>query len=527
MKYIFSVLVIILVCGEGVTQASYADDIAEIIYKKCSSCHRPGEVGPMTLTSYEEVSSWGQTIKFVTENRIMPPWQPDPQFSNFLEENFLSDEEIRTIAEWVDTDMPRGDVANEPEFPDFPSGSVLGTPDLVLEMSEEWIHEGNNQDDYRYFVLPTGLLEDKVVKAMEFRPGNSSIVHHALIFEDTEGIAAARDAQTPEYGFDGFGSFNTMDPASILTQKQFPGYVPGQKPIRFPDGVGQILQAGADLVVQLHYAPWPIDESDQSTINIFFMDEQVETFERELDGHIMVPLPSVINDQFFIRAGETKTFHGQYEIPTDISLVNISPHMHLLGKHWEVWLDMPDGERVNLINIPDWDFNWQGSYYFDRYIVAPAGSILNAVASYDNTIDNPNNPSNPPRFVTWGEGTTDEMYYLPIGFVDYQDGDENIVFTDNTVSATDLVDDFSQIYPIRPNPVDDFTVVGFRLEKGQPLNFTIYDMSGAKVRSLRTQEFYNTGEHFINFSSKNLPSGTYFLRMEGEIIRHTQKFVKL
>ena len=140
--------------------------------------------------------------------------------------------------------------------------------------------------------------------------------------------------------------------------------------------------------------------------------------------------------------------------------------MHLLGKHWEVWLDMPDGERVNLINIPDWDFNWQGSYYFDRYIVAPAGSILNAVASYDNTIDNPNNPSNPPRFVTWGEGTTDEMYYLPIGFVDYQDGDENIVFTDNTVSATDLVDDFSQIYPIRPNPVDDFTVVGFRLEKG-------------------------------------------------------------
>jgi len=520
---------ILFLCGIstiGSSQITYASDIAEIIYQKCASCHRPGEVGPMSLTNYDEVSSWGNMISYVTTNKIMPPWQADPEYSHFLGENYLTEQEINHIAEWVESDMPRGNQAEEPEFPDFPEGSVLGTPDLVLEMSEAWLHRGTNQDDYRYFVLPTDLLEDKVIKAVEFRPGNATIVHHALLFEDQSGLAAQKDAATPEYGFDGFGSFTDGGAASILNQKQFPGYVPGQKPIRFPDGVGQILHAGADIVAQIHYAPWPIDESDQSSINIFFMDEEDEDLEREVDSHIMVPLQSVIGESFFIPANSERTFHGRYQVPIDVSLVNIAPHMHLLGKHWEIWLEKPDGEIVNLIKVPDWDFNWQGSYYFNRYIVAPAGSTIHAVASYDNTIDNPNNPSNPPQFVTWGEGTTDEMYYLPIGYVPYRAGDEDIVFEETSVSTTDIDANQDMLYPIRPNPVKNFTTTGFFLEKGQSLNIEIHDLNGNRVRTIRKSEFFNMGEHFINFSTLNLPSGSYFLSIKGKDLQLTQQFIK-
>ena len=162
----------------------------------------------------------------------MPPWQPDPDFRHFLGENFLTDDQITMISDWVDAGSPEGSEAATP-FPDFPEGSVLGEPDLILQFSESYLHKGNNQDEYRYFVLPTGLTEDKTLKAIELRPGNSQIVHHALFFEDLTGQAARNDARTPEYGFDGFGGFAGDDLESILSQKQYPGYVPGQKPVSY------------------------------------------------------------------------------------------------------------------------------------------------------------------------------------------------------------------------------------------------------------------------------------------------------
>lgn len=526
MKSYFFTLGMLLLGFSGSAQINYSADIAEIIYTKCAACHRAGEIGPMALTNYDEVKSWGTMIEYVTENRIMPPWQPDPNYSSFLGENYLTSEEIQKISDWVASGMPQGNPADEPEFPDFPTGSVLGEPDLVLEMAEEWMHEGNYEDDYRYFVLPTSLAEDKVIKAVEFRPGNPKIVHHALVFEDLSGDAAANDAATPEYGFDGFGSFSNGGPASILDQKQFPGFVPGQKPIRFPDGVGQTLHAGADIVLQLHYAPWPVNESDKSKINIFFMDEDEETLERELYSEIMVPVQPYVSQPFVIPANTVKEFHGTYTVPIDVSLVNIAPHMHLLGKHWEIWMEKPGGEIVNLINIPEWDFNWQGSYYFDRYMIAPAGTVIHAVASYDNTSTNPNNPSIPPQFVTWGEGTTDEMFYLPIGFVVYQPGDEDIVFNDPTSVSNKGLRDGSELYPMKPNPVADHSLIGFNLTKGQALNVRIFDTNGKLIRTLRNGEFFNMGEHYVDLSTRQMMPGVYFVQIEGKDLMMTQKFVK-
>jgi len=503
---------------------TYNEDIAPLIYSKCASCHRPGEIGPMSLTNYEEVKNYSNTIKFVTSTKYMPPWQPDPTYRHFLGENFLTDEEIQTIADWVDAGSPEGSGDATP-FPDFPEGSVLGEPDLVLSFAESYVHKGNNRDEYRYFVLPTGLTEDKVLKAIELRPGNAQIVHHALFFEDLTGQAAANDARTQKYGFNGFGGFAGDDLQSVLTQKQYPGYVPGQKPIFYPEGLGQTLGAGSDLVIQMHYAPWSTDESDSTTVNIFFAEEE-EEIERTVDTHIMVPLPNVINALFVIPRNEVVEFHGVWTVPEDISILGITPHMHLLGQDWEVYLENTAGDNINLIRIPDWDFNWQGGYFFDRLIVAEKGSRVHAIASYDNTAENPNNPSDPPRTVSWGENTTDEMYYLPIAYVPYNDGDEGVVFADTATPTNDLEVESNTINLISPNPGNGLVNVRFNVRFGEPLDIELTAIDGSKVKTIRTQEFYNSGDHIVHFNSADLDQGIYLISIRGKNQSITKKFVK-
>lgn len=510
-------------------QVNFSEDIAPIIYENCSICHRPGEIAPFSLTNYEEVSNWAPTIKYVTSIGFMPPWQPDPEYRNFLGEIVLSQEEIDLIAQWADDGAPQGDLNLEPEFPNFPEGSLLGEPDLVLTMEQAHLHQGNNRDSYMYFVLPSGLTEDKVVKAIEFRAGNTKIVHHALIFEDTEGIAAMTDAQTPEYGFESFGGFGQdMTEFGILEQKQYPGYVPGQKALFFPDGIGQTMAAGADVVVQIHYAPVSAPESDQSAVNIFFADEE-ETVDRFVEDRIMLPFdiePFGIGGFFtFVMPPNTvRTFEGIWEVEDDLSFVGIAPHMHLLGIDWEVYIEHTDGSRTNLISIPEWDFNWQGNYYFDKFIRAQPGDVIHAFATYDNTPENPNQVNDPPQLVTWGEGTTDEMFYLPILHVPYQDGDEEIIFTSTSETNTS---NNSFISPISPNPVSGMVNVEFTLDRGEPINVEIYDLNGIKQKTIKSGEFYNSGQHVTHFQANNLPSGLFILKIYGEDFSMSQKFIKL
>ena len=510
-------------------QVSFSENIAQIIYDNCSTCHRPGEIGPMSLTNYDEIKNWAPTIKYVTSIGYMPPWQADPEYRHFLGESTLTQEEINLIAQWADAGAPQGDESLEPDFPDFPEGSLLGEPDLVLTMEQAHVHQGNNRDSYMYFVLPTGLAQDRVVKAVEFRPGNSKIVHHALIFEDTKGIAAATDAMTPEYGFESFGGFGgNNDGLGILEQKQYPGYVPGQKSLFYPDGIGQTLAAGADIAVQIHYAPVSSSESDQSSLNIFFADEE-ETINRHVDGRIMLPLdlpPFGIAGflSFRIPANTVREFEGIWEVEDDLSFMGISPHMHLLGADWEVFLEHTDGSITNLIKIPEWDFNWQGNYYFDRYIKAEKGSIVHAKATYDNTAENPNQPSSPPQTVAWGEGTKDEMYYLPILHVPYQEGDENIVFSTNTVDIFN--EGNNSMLPISPNPVSGMVNVQFNIDHGGPINIQLYNVDGQLCRTLKSGEFYNRGDHFVHFQADHLDSGMYFIKIDGKKFSLIQKFIK-
>ena len=524
MKKSYTLLLWFMSSMLGIAQeVNYSEHIAPIIYEHCTNCHRTGEIGPMPFTNYEEVSAWGGMIEYVTDIRYMPPWKADPSYSNFLGETYLKNEEIQLIKDWVAAGMPQGDPALEPDVPVFPLGSQVGEPDVILSFAQAFEHYGGNEDQYRVFVLPTGFTEDKEIATVELRPGNTKIVHHALFSYDLTGEAQQLDAEDPGYGYDGFGGFGVQGTFT----RQLPGYVPGQKPRLYPEGTGQMIPAGADLLVQMHYAPVPFPEIDSSTINIFFKEEPVQ---RYVQNHIMLPFFGTLeNGPFIMPPNEVKTFHGIWEVEEDISLISIAPHMHLLGQSWEVFAVSPIGDTTNLIRINEWDFNWQGGFHFDRFIVLAAGTQVHAFATYDNTENNPFNPSSPPQMVSWGEKTTDEMYYLPFAYVPYMEGDEDVVFEDDVISSTAsevfLVHAEDKLYPVFPNPSSHQIIAGFSLQTGAKIDLEIRDMQGKIVKTIAKQAFYLPGQHKIEINLPELSNGIYVLSLKSKRFAKTEKFV--
>lgn len=488
---------------------NYSEHIAPIIYKNCTSCHREGEIAPFPLTNYNEVTSFAQMIKYVTSIKYMPPWKPDHKFSNFQGENYLTDNQISMIKNWVDNGTPKGDPSLEPPLPVFPKGSLVGAPDKVLSFSQKWLHKGNNKDEYRYFVLPTGLTEDKDLVGLEFRPGNSPIVHHILAWADTTGKAAAEDAKTPEYGYE-----SDENSAFAVIDEQLPGFVPGQRPLILSHGISQRLKKGSDIKLQVHYAPTASDETDSTTLNLFFAKTKAK---RYLKTKVMLPFGSVLlNGPFTIPAKTVKEFHGIFNVPEKVSILSISPHMHKLGQHWIVYAVTPNNDTVNLIRINEWDFNWQGTYAFKKPIILPKGSVIHALAKYDNTTANPSNPFNPPKFVTWGEGTNAEMYYLPISWVTYQAGDENLVFEENATALDDprFQSITTQLYPIAPNPASQQVKVGFTLVYDGKIDLSLYDLSGRLTKKYINKQLYNTGLHTFDIDVSDIRNGIYILSLE-------------
>jgi hypothetical protein len=518
--YIFFTFLLFPTFQVSAQDVNYSEHIAPIIYNNCTTCHREGEIGPMPFTNYEEVSAWGAMIEYVTDIRYMPPWHADPAYSRFLDERFLEAEEIQQIKDWVAAGMPQGDPQLEPALPQFPEGSQVGEPDLVLSFAESYTHYGGNQDEYRIFVLPTGLTEDKDVATVELRPGNPRIVHHALFTYDDSGTAQINDAAEPGYGYDGFGGFGVTG----VFDKQFPGYVPGQKPRKYPEGTGQLLPAGSDLLIQMHYAPVPFPEEDSSTVNIFFTDAPVE---RYVQQQVMLPFGNVLIDgPFVIPPNQVKSFHGVVNVSQKVSLIGVSPHMHLLGTGWEVYSVAPNGDTTNLISIPEWDFNWQGMYNFREFKVIEPGSQVHAIATYDNTTGNPLNPNNPPDWVSWGEGTTDEMFYLPFFFVPYQEGDEDVVFEDE-VTAVDgsVVLKFPEdrFYPVYPNPAAEEIVIGFSLAQRDRVTLDLLDMSGKVVQPMISPANFLAGPHKVTANLSDFPDGVYLLRLQTDRFQETQQ----
>ena len=426
------IIVIMLSLGWGI---NYSEDISSMIYNNCTSCHRAGEIGAfLPLTNYSEVNDNKYWIAYAIESTddrhgdpIMPPWPPDRQYSTFIDERYLTNEEVHNFLEWIDLGAPQGDPSLEAPMPDFPEGSSIGEPDIVFELEEPYFIEGNNEDDYRCFIIPTGFTEDKEIAAIEFRPDNKEAVHHSIITVVPGGYADSIDAQDSDYGYECYGGFN-LDILTPLVD----GYAPGMRTAPYPDGIGDVIPANSDLIVQMHYAPLNTDQIDQSSINVFFKDDPIDRQVQHLQH---------ANPMFVLPPNQITEVTDVIEVETDVSLVSVLPHSHLLGKSWEIYSVSADSDTTNIIKINNWDFDWQSFYTPEYMIPIMGGSTIHMKAVYDNTAENPDNPSIPPEYVFWGDGTQDEMFFVAFRFVDYQIGDENIYLGSDDLLLGDINQD--------------------------------------------------------------------------------------
>jgi hypothetical protein len=419
---------------------TFTETIAPIVHKNCSVCHRPGEAGPFSLLTYEDVRNKAQTIVEVTRSRYMPPWPADPAYSRFLGERVLSDSEIQSIATWVEAGSPLGDPAKMPQPPQFSSGSPLGTPDLVVKMREPVRLAGDNTDHFMVIKLPYEIPQDRFARAIEFVPGNRKLMHHMnghiVQYEDHKKdpfvgpySVDRRDVPTLEQSYDAIRVLNDDGSYPELT-KSVANYLPGAvSPAGYAAGIGgwKLNRRGAFLMRDVHYGPTPVESEDSSYFNVYFTDKPPLRPTEEMQmGTLGI---SEIVPPLIIPPNVVKTFTTKTVVQQDISLLTVNPHMHLLGKSFEAFAESPDGRTIPLVKIPRWDFRWQYFYTFPKPVKVPRGSTITALGTYDNTAANPNNPFSPPREVTGTNGSmrvTDEMFQLIIKFVPYQAGDESI-----------------------------------------------------------------------------------------------------
>jgi hypothetical protein len=395
-----SALLMLAIAGTAVAATpTFNQDIAPILHKNCASCHRPGEVAPFPLLSYQDAAKRAALIKVVTEKRYMPPWAPEPGFG-FAHERRLTDAEIALIGEWASNGMPQGDGA-PPAPPSFPEGWQGGEPDMILKVAQPYTLPADGRDQFRCFVLPVNSDKDLYVGSAEFRPGNPRIAHHAIITVDTSGQARRRAEA-------GGGSYSCFGGAGVAGALPLVGWSPGADPMPIEEGIARVVPAGADIVVQMHYHPSGKAETDQSSLGLRFTGPPT----KGLAGFIL------INRGLDIPPGEANYIaRASMTVPRDALLHGITPHAHFLAKEMKVNARLPDGSVKPLIRIKDWDFNWQGQYRYAEPIPLPKGTRVEFEYSYDNSAANPQNPSNPPVRVRWGEQSTDEMAIAFLNFV--------------------------------------------------------------------------------------------------------------
>jgi len=397
---------------------TFNDQIAPIIYSRCSNCHRKGQIGPFAFTSYEEVIEHAQLIRDVTLSGVMPPWRADPEFRHFRNENVLSDEERELIRRWVDAGAPQGDPALEKRLHEYLPPTETRQPDMVLKMSETFTRPADNQEYYKVFVLPINSDTDLEISGLEIVAGNPQILHHAWLYLDEKGTGRERDALDSEYGFDLF--IEGMPDLNILPVVK--GYLPGKRAEFYPPGVGLKIPAGADLLLETHYVGGNSEQLDQSQVNLYFAEQPIE---REV-FYLPVTEADIQNPPFVIPAGEKASFlmKRKLDLPHDLSLLSFSPHMHYRGTHFQAAATLPSGETANLVKIDNWDFNWQFTYELDQPLRLPQGTEIVVNTTYDNTAENPFNPIVPPVTTRYGYRSVDEMSQFWMEVTRYDPADE-------------------------------------------------------------------------------------------------------
>jgi peroxiredoxin len=424
--------------AENASEVTYSNQIARIFENRCVDCHRPGQIGPFALQSYEDAVGWAEMIDEVVQDGRMPPWHPDPKFGHFKNDISLTKNEKELISKWVAAGAPEGNPNDLPEPKQYADGGWMmpGGPDVVFKMAKEPVDvPAEGTVEYRYYVVDTGFTEDKWVKVAECLPDNRGVVHHMIVFmkPPSTGLFSSGPARGGESA-DAKGEKKAADNSNdgkVATEGEKPakatadgegarrgrggrgggggqasfgqlcGFAPGTRPYILPPGMAKLIPAGWQLVFQMHYTPNGSPQKDCSSVGIKFADPSEVKYR--------VATANAANGLFEIPAGDPAyQVESTRNYGRDVLMLSVFPHMHLRGKDFHYEVIYPDGKKETLLNMPRYDFNWQTSYVFVEPKLLPQGTTLHCTAHFDNSADNPANPD-PTKPVRWGDQTWEEM----------------------------------------------------------------------------------------------------------------------
>jgi Flp pilus assembly protein TadD/mono/diheme cytochrome c family protein len=377
-------------------------DIAPIVYSNCSPCHRPGESAPFSLLSYDDVKRRGALIAAVTKRRYMPPWLPEAGHGEFADERRLTDRQIELIQQWVKDGSPAGTPTRASAPPKFADEWQLGTPDLVLRATQPYQLGPDGPEIFWNFIMPVPITTARWVRAMEVRPGNARVFHHANVIIDRARSSRRREV-APGAGFPGMDL--RVEEESFDPDGHFLSWKPGSPPVVEPDGMAWRADPGMDLVLNVHMKRSGKAETVSPVIGLYFTDKPRTMFpylvQLEHDGAIDISP----GDPDFLLSDD-------FRVSMDLNVLAIYPHAHYLAKVMEAYATLPDGSKRWLIRIPEWDLNWQGVFRLKKPLFLPRGTVVSMRYHYDNSTQNVRNPNSPPKRVLGGNTATDEMSHF-------------------------------------------------------------------------------------------------------------------
>ena len=373
MKALFILFSILFVQFTANSQ-TWSGEVAQLFYDKCSKCHHPGGLAPVSLMTYDEVSPMSTIISQYITNDEMPPWPPDNSYQEYLHTRSLSTTEKTTVINWLNNGLPQGNSAAIPPPPVYTNNTILGNGDLTVQIPT-YMSKATANDDYVCFSVPTYLTQNRIIKAVEVVPGNREIVHHALIFIDPSGIE----------------STDTLDglcasPSNAST-KLVIGYTPGASPMILPSvsplALGMDIGPGSNIYFAMHYPVGSYGEFDSTKVILHFYPPGTTNIRQISAG------PLISNNNFTLPANQVTNLTAQYPanggVPTNFSVLSVFPHMHLLGANIKAYAYKANQDTIKFVNIPNWDFHWQDFYFFRNLQKVATGYRIKGEAKYDNT----------------------------------------------------------------------------------------------------------------------------------------------
>ncbi|HVL67736.1 MAG TPA: hypothetical protein VM364_10770 [Vicinamibacterales bacterium] len=396
---------------------TFSKDVAPIVYANCTSCHRPGEIAPMSFITYKDVRPWARSIRDKVSDGTMPPWHADPKHGRFANDRSLSAAAKDTIVRWVNGGAPEGDPKDLPPVPTFTEGWQLGQPDHVLQLPVEYRLPADGFVEYEYFEIPTSFTDDRWLEGLEVRPGNREVVHHVILFvrppkpeRRPTAFAMARGMEIPR-GQSGGGPEadgqkrprgQSLFPPPQRSGAMIGGFAPGNQYLKLEPGSAILLRAGSTIIAQMHYTTSGKVTTDRTTFGLYFA---------KAPPKVEMRMGTLVNGQLHIPAGAADySIAAEMTTTADVTLRQLLPHTHLRGKSWEYTATYPDGRSEVILSVPKYDFNWQTDYVFAEPLKLPKGTRIRAVAHYDNSAANRANPD-PTVDVKWGDQTWEEMMF--------------------------------------------------------------------------------------------------------------------